>query len=66
MSCVNRKENNEQLVQKIKAGEDVTGNMAKLWQQNRNFVYLIARKYAKTETDIDDLMQEAIWECTGQ
>ena len=52
------KENNEQLVQKIKAGEDVTGNMAKLWQQNRNFVYLIARKYAKTETDIDDLMQE--------
>lgn len=52
------KENNEQLVQKIKAGEDVTGNMAKLWQQNRNFVYLIARKYAKTETDIDDLMQD--------
>ena len=52
------KENNEQLVQKIKAGEDVTGNMAKLWQQNRNFVYLIARKYAKTETDIDDMMQE--------
>lgn len=52
------KENNEQLVQKIKAGEDVTGNMAKLWQQNRNFVYLIARKYAKTETDMDDLMQE--------
>ena len=52
------KENNEQLVQKIKAGEDVTGNMVKLWQQNRNFVYLIARKYAKTETDIDDLMQE--------
>ena len=50
------KENNEQLVQKIKAGEDVTGNMAKLWQQNRNFVYLIARKYAKTETDIDDLI----------
>ena len=36
----------------------MTGNMAKLWQQNRNFVYLIARKYAKTETDMDDLMQE--------
>lgn len=52
------KETNEQLVQKIKAGEDVTGNMAKLWQQNRNLVYLIARKYAKTETDMDDLMQE--------
>lgn len=52
------KETNEQLVQKIKAGEDVTGNMTRLWQQNKNFVYLIARKYAKTETDIDDLMQE--------
>ena len=52
------KETNEQLVQKIKAGEDVTENMTRLWQQNKNFVYLIARKYAKTETDIDDLMQE--------
>ena len=58
MSIETGKETNEQLVQKIKAGEDVTGNMAKLWQQNRNFVYLIARKYAKTETDIDDMMQE--------
>ena len=58
MSTETEKETNEQLVQKIKAGEDVTGNMGKLWQQNRNFVYLIARKYAKTETDIDDLMQE--------
>lgn len=58
MSIETGKETNEQLVQKIKAGEDMTGNMGKLWQQNRNFVYLIARKYAKTETDIDDLMQE--------
>ena len=58
MSIETGKETNEQLVQKIKTGEDVTENMAKLWQQNRNFVYLIARKYAKTETDIDDLMQE--------
>lgn len=58
MSIETGKETNEQLVQKIKAGKDVTGNMAKLWQQNKNFVYLIARKYAKTETDIDDLMQE--------
>ena len=52
------KETNEQLVQKIKAGEDVTENMTRLWQQNRNLIYLIVRKYAKTETDIDDLMQE--------
>lgn len=58
MSIETGKETNEQLVQKIKAGEDVAGNMAKLWQQNRNFVYLVARKYAKTETEIDDLMQE--------
>ena len=58
MSIETGKETNEQLVQKIKAGKDVTGNMAKLWQQNKNFVYLIARKYAKTKTDIDDLMQE--------
>lgn len=49
-------ETNEELVKKIKAGEDVAGNMAKLWQQNKNFVYSIARKYG--ESEIDDLMQE--------
>lgn len=49
-------ETNEELVRKIKAGEDVTENMAKLWQQNKNFVYTIARKYG--ESEIDDLMQE--------
>ena len=48
-------ETNEELVKKIKAGEDVAGNMAKLWQQNKNFVYSIARKYG--ESEIDDLMQ---------
>ena len=39
-------------------GKDVAGNMAKLWQQNKNFVYSIARKYG--ESEIDDLMQEGI------
>ena len=58
MSCVNREKDNEQLVQKIKAGEDVTGNMGEALAAEQEFVYLIARKYAKTETDIDDLMQE--------
>ena len=58
MSIETGRETNEQLVQKIKAGEDVTENMTRLWQQNRNLIYLIVRKYAKTETDIDDLMQE--------
>lgn len=59
MSIETGRETNEQLVQKIKAGEDVTENMTRLWQQNRNLIYLIVRKYAKTETDIDDLMQES-------
>ena len=38
MSIETGKETNEQLVQKIKAGEDVTENMTRLWQQNRNLI----------------------------
>lgn len=48
---------NEQLVARIRAGEDEADNMLQLWQQNRGFVYKMAMKY-QGYAEIDDLMQE--------
>lgn len=48
---------NEQLVARIQAREGTTENMLQLWQQNKAFVAMLARKY-KGYAEIDDLMQE--------
>lgn len=53
------KENNEQLVQKIKAGEDVTGNMAKLLAAEQEFCLPDSQEVRKDRDRYnDDLMQE--------
>lgn len=51
------KQTNEQLVILIQAGEDVANNMLKLWQQTKNFIYTLARKYFGYAEE-EDLMQE--------
>ena len=48
---------NEQLVIHIKAGEDVSGNMAQLWEQTRRFIHTIAARY-QGQAEIEDLEQE--------
>lgn len=48
---------NEQLIIRVKAGEDTAGNMLKLWQQNKGFIAKMAKKY-QGYAEMDDLMQE--------
>ena len=48
---------NEQLVARIKAGEDEAENMLQLWQQNRGFIATMARKYVSL-AEMEDLEQE--------
>lgn len=48
---------NEQLVIRIKAGENVGDNMSLLYEQMKGFIYAIARRYQAYE-DIQDLEQE--------
>ena len=48
-----QKMSNEQLVLRIKAGENVADNMLQLWQQNKKFVASIAKKYAAYEEGFD-------------
>ena len=48
---------NEQLVIRVKAGEDTAGNMLKLWQQNKGFIAKMAKKY-QGYAEMDDMMQE--------
>ncbi len=48
---------NEQLVARIQAGEDVAGNMLKLYDQNRGFLTSMAKKYQGL-AEMDDLLQE--------
>ena len=50
-------ETNEVIVAKIKDGMDVSGNMLKLWQQNRGFIRMTARRYKDYE-DVEDLEQQ--------
>lgn len=52
-----QKMSNEQLVLRIKAGENAADNMLQLWQQNKKFVASIAKKYAAYE-EIEDLIQQ--------
>lgn len=48
---------NEQLVSRIKAGENVAENMLKLWQQTEPYIYQVAKKYSRY-AEIADLVQE--------
>lgn len=45
---------NEQLVARIRAGEDEAENMLKLWQQTEGFIAKLAMKYQGC-TELDDL-----------
>jgi len=49
---------NEELVRLIQQGIDPTDNIEQLYNQNHNYIWKIARKYAQGD-DMDDLMQEA-------
>lgn len=49
---------NEELVELIQSGENVTNNMEQLYNQNHGMIYKIAKKYTYAE-DIDDLFQES-------
>jgi len=48
---------NEQLVARIKAGDNEAENMLALWQQNKGFIYKMAMKY-QGYAEIEDLNQE--------
>ena len=48
---------NEQLTARIRAGENESVNMLKLWQQNKGFIAKLAMKY-KGYAELDDLQQE--------
>lgn len=49
--------NNEELVAKIKEGNDMSGDMLQLWQQNQGFIRKMAAKYSGY-AEIEDLKQE--------
>lgn len=48
---------NEELVIRIKAGIDTAENTALLYEENKNFIYKLAKRYSGY-VDIDDLLQE--------
>ena len=48
---------NEQLAVRIKAGIDTGENMEQLWQQVKDYVAMLARKY-KGQAEQEDLIQE--------
>lgn len=48
---------NEQLVARIRTGENEADNMFQLWKQNKGFIYKVARRFSGY-AEMDDLMQE--------
>ena len=56
-TVVEQRGNNEQIVGQIQAGEKEQENMTLLWQQNQNFITMIARKYSSC-AEMEDLEQE--------
>lgn len=48
---------NEQLIARIKAGDDEAGNMLKLWQQTEGFIAKLAMRYQGC-AELEDLKQE--------
>lgn len=55
MNCVEI--SNEQLVARIQAGVDTADDMLRLWQQTRDFITLLAKKYS-AYAEMEDLQQE--------
>ena len=49
---------NEELVELIQSGENVTDNMEQLYNQNHGMIYKIARRYT-WGASLEDLTQEA-------
>ena len=49
--------NNEQLVARIMAGDNEAENMLQLWQQNKGFIAMMARRYS-AGAEMEDLEQE--------
>ena len=56
-TVVEQRGNNEQIVGQIQTGEKEQENMTLLWQQNQNFIAMIARKYSSC-AEMEDLEQE--------
>ena len=54
----NGKYSNEQLVARIRAGENEAECMLSLWQQNQGFIHKMAVRYSGF-AEIEDLKQEA-------
>ena len=50
---------NGQIVSRIQAGENEQEDMTLLWQQNRNFITMIARKYSSC-AEMEDLEQDPV------
>ncbi len=48
---------NEQLVIRIKAEENVSKNMLQLWEQNKQFIHIMALKF-QGKAELEDLEQE--------
>ena len=56
---------NEQLVERIQSGDHVAENMLQLWEQNCNFIKMMASQYRGQE-EPEDLQQEGyIGLCRG-
>ena len=49
---------NEELVKLIQSGDDVQGNLEKLWLQNTGIVHRLAVSYARNDFEVEDLEQE--------
>src|SRR5690554_1151309 len=49
---------NEELVEQIQRGINQSDNIEQLYQQNRGYIFTIAKRYAHV-CDTEDLMQEA-------
>jgi RNA polymerase primary sigma factor len=60
MPILSEKITNEELVDLIKRGVDVTANYELLYEQNKNLIRMMVKPYAESANeDLQDLMQEA-------
>ena len=57
MNLENRIQTNEQLVLRIRNGDNKSENMLQLWKQNKGFIAMMARRYS-VGAEMEDLEQE--------
>ena len=57
MDLENRIQTNEQLVLRIRSGDNKSENMLQLWKQNKGFIAMMARRYS-AGAEMEDLEQE--------